>query len=446
MTTVYGITSAQAEARPVKPFLETFQYATDNMVVLPMIGKSGAEEILHSHFNDYDVCEKERKLNNNLGIAQFHVRPYQIDPVTGLNRFAQRDTSKIFASPKQRLKAIATSNKYPKYLATTGACTEPNYATGETVSAERRRLGGIAQRDHIIGGIIVDVIDKEKYLMRHIRSNHTGKFIDQGILYDGTKDPVWVGAEHLIVGDRHCGITDPQAKKATVEMIKWFKPKELWEHDFSDMHSICHHNKGKIGYLVQFADMYHNWNLEAEVKDNLTDLLELHDLMDGRRINIVYSNHCPGFLERYLTSMDFVEDVQNAKFAARLFSAQVQGENPYKAALEIVHGKPLPRNIVFLNKYSDERRYGVQLASHGHLGKNGGQGTTQSHETDFGKSVSGHSHLEEILRETFKVPTIQLMRLPWQAGGPSTSSHGNATLYHNGVVQLQRIIDGIWKV
>ena len=92
-----------------------------------MIGNSAKEDVdkLHRLFKDhYDIEEGKRKLNNNIQVEQFNVRPYQIDPLVGLNRFAQRETTLVFASPKQRLKPVAHSNhKYPKFLVTTGACT-----------------------------------------------------------------------------------------------------------------------------------------------------------------------------------------------------------------------------------------------------------------------------------------------------------------------------------
>ena len=54
-------------------------------------------------------------------------------------------------------------------------------------SAERRRLGNIAKRDHVYGGLIVEVEGAEIFHMRHIRADTDGKFVDLGVKYDGKK-------------------------------------------------------------------------------------------------------------------------------------------------------------------------------------------------------------------------------------------------------------------
>lgn len=444
MTKTHIITTAQANARPNKKLLETMRHYTDNVVVLPTTGKTGKEQDLHPYFNDFDVEPKKRKLNNNIKLQVLNIRPQQLDPCVGQDRRAMYDSSIVFEGTKQRIKPIATSKLHPKFLTTTGACTEPNYATGEEMSPERRRLASLAHLDHTYGGCVVDVIDNTKYLLRLVRSGKSGKFVDLGWLYDGNKDPEFIGAEHLVVGDRHSGITDPKAKQATLEQILQLKPKELWEHDFGDFHTICHHNEGQIGYFAQYADMFHHWNLEEEMTTHVQDLLELIDAMDGRRINLVYSNHAPGFLERWLRDAKFATEAQNSRFGALLYADMINGKNPMQSGYERIYGGKLPGNVVFLDKYADEQRFGYQMANHGHLGKNGGKGNIRSQEHDSGKSIAGHRHCEEKMREVYTVPCTRVLRLPWMGGGPSTGSHGTCAIYKTGTPQLIRIIDGMW--
>jgi hypothetical protein len=126
-----------------------------------------------------------------------------IDPITGLNRFAQDETTLVLASPKQRMRPVPHSNKkHPKFLVTTGACTLPNYATGTDVSAERRRLGNIALKDHVYGGLVVEVENDEIFHMRHVRANKGGSFVDFGTRYDSNKKSSAV-LEALVLGDYH---------------------------------------------------------------------------------------------------------------------------------------------------------------------------------------------------------------------------------------------------
>lgn len=91
----YVITSAQAYANPHTNFLKGLDtYVTErnaDLVILPMIGQSANEDVdgLKPEISDRDVEYSKRRLNDNLQIEQFNVRPYQIDPITGLQRFAQ---------------------------------------------------------------------------------------------------------------------------------------------------------------------------------------------------------------------------------------------------------------------------------------------------------------------------------------------------------------------
>ncbi|KKK87623.1 hypothetical protein LCGC14_2751380, partial [marine sediment metagenome] len=295
----YLITSVQSCASPHSTLLEGFDfYAEDNnseIIVLPLIGQDAKQDFdrIHSVFKDYyDIEEGNRKLNNNIQIEQFNLRPQQIDPATGLSRFAQRETTLVFGSPKQRLKPIPHSNKkYPKFLVTTGACTRPNYATGQDVSAERRRLGGIARRDHTYGGLIVEIENNEIFHMRHIRADQRGSFVDLGVRYDGNyrSDSV---LEALVLGDYHMDWTLPEVRKTTFDMIKKYKPKRLVLHDFFDGHSVSHWvDKRFIEYkIIQQTNRDHHI-LEKELKDGYDELCKLSELMEGEKIYFVGSNH-----------------------------------------------------------------------------------------------------------------------------------------------------------
>ena len=182
----FVVSSAQACASPHSFFWKGLKhYAKLNkaeIIILPMIGMSAVKDQdwhnIHEMFKDYLEYGK-RNLNSNIKIEQFNIRPYQIDPATGLQRFIQQDCSVIFASPKQRLVPVSHSlEKYPKFLITTGCVTRPNYATSDDVSAERRRLGNIATRDHLYGAVVVEVVNDEMYHFRHLRANKRGEFVD----------------------------------------------------------------------------------------------------------------------------------------------------------------------------------------------------------------------------------------------------------------------------
>lgn len=445
------LTSAQACASPHKHFLEGLDsYCKEekaNLIILPMIGNSAEQDLNMVHdlfYDNYQVESGTPKLNNNIQIEQFCIRPYQIDPLTGLNRFAQRGTSLIFASPKQRMKTIAHSNhKHPKYLLTTGACTKPNYATGEDVSAERRRLGNIAKRDHIYGALIVEVESDETFHMRNIRADTTGKFVDLGLKYDGDKCSTAI-LEALVLGDYHNGRTDPEVRQTNFEMIETYEPKRIILHDFFDGHSVSHHMEKKYieQKILQQKDYGHHV-LETELQEAYDELWKLREISEDSQIVIVASNH-HYFLSRYLNEGRFMKDPTNARFGFKLASymAEKDYNDPVEGGIRMI-GR-LPKRVKFLRLDEDYKVRGYQLSCHGDKGAGGGRGSMVSKENDMGKSISGHCHAANILRDTYTVGTSLPLNMFYMRGYPSNWSHSNCFLWDTGTVQTVNIIDGKW--
>lgn len=446
----YIITSAQAFAKPNHKFLDTLENyverAEAELIVLPMIGSSASEDLVEKNFDkrvrDYGLLYDSITLNENIGIEQFNVRPYQIDPITGLQRFVQRERSLIFASPKQRWKYIPHSNsKMPKALITTGAATKPNYATSLDKSAERRRLGNIALRDHEYGAIVVEVIDEKKYHWRNIDSQINGKFSDLGIEYDG-KNIKKVRPLAMICGDWHTGYTDKKIRKETLRMIECYKPEKIILHDFFDGHSVSHHMQKKlISHLIIEGVDKGNLSLEEELLLCGKELEKISEIMDDGIIYIPESNHLE-FLDRYLDEGRFVKDPINARIAFKMASAYADGKNPVEEGIKLVYG--IPDNVIFLTRWDDLKIKGYQLASHGDMGPDGGRGSIKSKEHDFGKSITGHVHKSEKLRQTYTVGTMLPFDMFYIKGNPIAWSHSHAFIYSTGV-QMVNIIDGEHK-
>jgi len=445
------ITSAQACVKPHPHFMKSLEtYADENdaeMIVLPMIGQSASED---TYMVDDSLTEHlesgTRKFNSNVQVEQFNIRPYQIDPLTGLNRFAQRGTSLIFASPKQRLKPIAHSNKkLPKVLMTTGACTKPNYATGRDVSAERRRLGNIAKRDHVFGAVVVEVENDEFYHFRHVRADKSGKFVDLGWKYDG-EEVTEANLEAMVCGDWHVGMTDEEVRKETMKMIEEYAPRRLVLHDFFNGASVSHHvlRSPYTQKLIQIVDKgLHRLDYELELcYDTLS---ELSEIMEGREIYLAHSNHHE-FLTRYLEEGRFIEDLPNVRIASRLLTHLTDADynDPVEAGIKM-KGK-LPRSVKFLKADEDLKVRGYQLGAHGHRGASGGRGSMNSKENDWGKSVSGHVHQAQIMRDTYTVGTMLPANMYYCRGYPSNWTHTHGMLWDTGTVQLVNIIEGRHKL
>ena len=270
--------------------LENYCKVNDGeLMIVSMAGKDATETELHPFFADrndvYSVKEASRRLNSNVHISDMYIPPQNFDPASGRDRFVQRETSLIVAHPKQRLKAIPASNvSFPKLFASTGACTYPNYS-------DLNHRGDAAYRDHTFGAAIVEIIDDKFFNLRQVRAvPSTGKLIDMGLIYEGSKAPRKAGVEALVLGDIHWGDHDPETIKANYEMIKYFSPRRLILHDFLNGHSVNPHEmENTITRARAFKEG--RLSIETELGDAYKELCRLSNTMKNGGVYIVASNH-----------------------------------------------------------------------------------------------------------------------------------------------------------
>lgn len=407
------------------------------LIIIPMPGKNIKENVLDPVLYDgkYNLFKGNKKLNEKISISDMTVPPQNVDPATGRERFVQRESSMIYAHPKQRLRAVPKSNyKLPRLLITTGAITYPNYN-------ENNHRGDAAARDHAYGAVVVEILGDKTYNVRHIRAQANGKFIDMGLRYDGNKDAGIAKVEALVLGDLHCGDEDTVVMSANFEMIEHFKPERLIVHDLMNGHSFNPHEKEK---LMTRAYDFENKRLflENELKGAYEMLCGLSKAMGKRTVYVVASNH-DFFLDRYLEGGDFIKEPWNIKMASRLIDKKISGENPVEVGIKMM-GK-FPNNVKFLKLDDDLKVHGCQLASHGHKGLSGAKGSVRSRELAHGKSITGHTHVPEILRDTYIVGTSTDVDLRYTKGQASAWMAANAVLYAGGLIQLLPIVEGRWK-
>ena len=410
------------------------------LIVLPMQGKTIKEDTLSEFFYEkeekgkYGILAGNLKLNDKLSVSDMTVPPQNVDPATGRDRFVQKENSMIYAHPKQRLKAIPKSNrKLPRLLMTTGVVTTPNYN-------ESNHRGDAAARDHTYGAVIVEVLDRRTYHVRHIRAQANGKFVDMGIKFDGKKTSI-AKTEALVLGDLHCGDTDERVMSANYEMMDYFEPKRLFIHDLMSGHSFNPHEKDKL--MTRARDFEEGrLNLERELYGSYEAIVDIGEAMGKGEVNIVASNH-DYFLDRYLNDGEFIQEPWNLKIASKLMAKKIDGENPVEVGIRMMGD--LPSNVRFLKLEDDYKVWGYQLASHGHKGMSGARGSVRSREVAHGKSITGHTHAPEILRDTYIVGTSTDLDLDYTKGEASAWMAANAVLSEGGFVQLLPIVGGRWK-
>jgi hypothetical protein len=387
------------------------------------------------------IVLEDTSLNSNVFISTIKLSAKHIDPTTGLGRIGQRNGTFIYASPKQRLKAVPVSNSsLPHFMMTTGAITVNNYDTDLYMS---QRTAYIAKNDHVLGAIIVETLNDEQYHFRQVQADSKGCFYDLGIKYMPSSKQS-VRPEAFVLGDWHAGSTDPLARKAWEDIAKLTKPKRILLHDAFDGISINHHEKHAKLLKAQRAENG-QLCLSSELNILAKDIKDLTSLTD--EVVVVKSNH-DQFLERYLQEGKYIDDPQNHRISLVLALQVLDRKDPLKYAVNslcLKDDKKVIDKIKWLSIDDDYRVEGIQCGAHGHLGANGSRGSLEAMETAYGNSVSGHSHTPQILRGAWCVGTSSLLKLEYNRGA-SSWLHSSCLIYPGGARQLINCIDGKWKL
>jgi hypothetical protein len=383
----------------------------------------------------YPIVFEEYDLNTNLHISGIRVNAKQINPTTGLSRISQGQGSFIFASPKQSLEFIPNSNiKLPHAMMSTGACTLPNYSTSKGNSL---RTAFLAEYDHIMGGLIVEVKDEKIYHFRHVQADKKGNFIDLGVEYSPSGTNLVSG--DLVMGDYHAGEHDEVAVSANENLAKRIKAKRVFLHDMFNGMSINHHEEHNIIVRAQRANK-NLLSLEKELEITSEQIDRVAGWPSVSEVVMVKSNH-DEFLIRWLQDGKFHKDPLNFKIGCDLAIKAIESKDPLKIGIEMVRPLKHANKITWLQRDQDYKIAGVECGSHGDKGPNGSRGNKRNLESAYGKAIIGHSHTPGILRGIFQVGTTSKLHLGYNVG-PSSWVHCSCIIYPNGQRQLINFING----
>jgi hypothetical protein len=387
---------------------------------------------------DISIVVSDVALNTNLCISTVKLSAKHVDPATSMGRIASKNGTFIFASPKQRLKAIPVSNKkFPHFVMTTGAVTLADYSTDNYMSG---RTAFIAEHDHVMGGLVIEVVDDDRYHFRQVQINEDGAFIDLGVRYNSDGSTDRIAPEAFVLGDWHSGSTDPMARDAWFEIAELLKVNRLIMHDLFDGEAINHHERQNVvSRAKKVAENKHD--LRSEMQFLVKDIDTLAELVE--EVVIVKSNH-DEFLDRYLMSGYYVKDPQNHRYALDLAREAMDGNDPLQWAVNDI-GLKKPDKVRWLNRDEDYKIAHIQLGAHGDLGANGARGGIKSIEAAYGFSVTGHAHTPEILRGAWQVGTSSYLKLSYNRG-PSSWMHASCLVYPDGSRQMINAINGEWRL
>ena len=383
-----------------------------------------------------EIVFRTLNLNSNICVNPIKIDPKQMDPATSLDSFGHSETV-IIGSPKQRRVPVANSNgKLARVIQATGALTKPNYVPRDGVPKRRDTL---ADKQHRMGGVIVEIVNDKLYHFRHFEMCKDGSFNDLFYNYSGS-GVKFVGCEAIIQGDKHVGDTDPVVNKAVDEMCLVGKPKYRVEHDFFNGASISHHSRDlRIERAIAAAKG--KVSLDKELKITADELFRVRKLKTASVHVIVESNH-NDWLMQYLNKGDFTDE--NRHISTKLTDKAIGGEHPLQAAMGLF-GVKTGADLKYLQIDDDFVVAGVALGNHGHLGSNGKRNPgTKGMYKAYGKCFFGHGHHGEIFHDAIMVGTSTHLKLGYNKGA-SSWDNSQGILYSDGTRQLVNVILGKWR-
>lgn len=443
------ITTAVSDGKVNTKFLNSIKhYCKVNktkLLILPIEDpakrRSKTEFYLSNELKDEQVIMRDTKLNNNLFISSIKISAKQINPLTGLKRIGQRNGSCIYASPKQFLETVPVSNvKIPAVLMTTGAITESDYDSKYYFS---KRTAYIAESDHILGAIIVEIKDNRVFYFRQIQADTNGSFADLGRLYNGKKVSKFAPTA-FVPGDWHSTDVDLQVIKNWYEVSKYTGCKKWIIHDLYNGKAVCHHDSKKCSLQARKA-IKGQLNMDTEFINIAKGIQDMR-LNGIKNIVIVKSNH-DEWLNRWLESGNYVHDPYNLRTALHLAEAQIKGCDPLKYAIETVGRLPkgLRKFIKWLDRDEDYVIAKIECGAHGDLGSNGSRGNIRNLENAYGNCVIGHAHSPAIVRGVWVVGTTTYLKVSYNRGASGWANSG-VLVYPNGSRQMIFSIYGGWKL
>lgn len=450
----FVITSAVTGCNVHQPALDALKnYCKKNkakLLVLPCSDPASNRKnkwSLDYRLSKSSVVFRDLNLNSNFFLSTIKLSAKQLNPLTGLSRIGQRSGSFVYASPKQSLEYVANSSakKIPRALMTTGAITKPQYQTEKYMS---ERTAYIADHDHVMGAIIVEVKDDKIFFFRQIQMEpKTGAFIDIDTKYFADGRTTKVRADLVQLGDYHVGEHDPDTSKVAKEICDAVNPKYLTVEDFFTGMSVNHHTIGRpITRSMNTEEGF--YRLMDELNENASELERLLSWGNFDQLIVKYGNH-EDFLYRWLDSRNFIEDAVNYRTAISLTNAVLNKgwKNPFEFAMRELCKIGDNDRIRFLQNEDESFVInGIENGAHGHRGGNGSYNPgMQGIEKAYGAANVGHTHSAAILRGVFRVGTSSFLKVSYNKG-PSSWTQTHLIQHENGSRQLINCIRGEWRL
>ena len=392
-----------------------------------------------------DCFATEFTFNKHLKAIEAYINPQQANPITGLHRIRvhrytdtyepgkeikRTKTSIIVGHSKQMLEVIPTGNEsHPRIIHSTGTICNSTYL--------RNRVGMIANEDHKLGGLIIEIQDDVFWVRQAQFDPIDGSFVDLGRRYHADGRVTKERAQAFKMGDIHPGHHSETALEAMYKLWDIILPRRIFFEDFFDGTSISHHLANKRLTKAKIAkDMPFFIDLPTEISMAKETLEKIWDRAPKDAELIATASNHPEHVTRYLEEARYINDCPpNYIMGHEMVVDAYYGKNPLQERLD-----PNKR-MRWTGENQDYFVHGVQMNAHGHLGIGGAKGGKATHEKAYGDAMVAHSHTPSIYHNTFTVGHMTHERHGYN-NGPSSWLLCCGAVYKGGQKQLYMIIKG----
>jgi hypothetical protein len=386
-----------------------------------------------------------KQLNRNLVLlGEIKTQPTCSDPINGFESISGSGSA-ILGHTKIQLKTVSVpSNRMPKIITTTGACTVPNYTDS--------KAGRLGHFHHQLACLVVE-IQGGRFHMRHVHyDDKTGSMTDLATRYFPNRLGPAPRPLALIQGDTHVDFIDPKVERATFGpggLVPVLKPRHLLWHDLLDSYSISAHHQGNP--FIQYGKaMAGRSNIRAEAERACRFVRARTP--KGTESVVVPSNH-DDMLDRWLAGHDWKTSPVNAEFYLETALAVLRGTSmgpigvAYPPALPLIFPSMVNSmdGIRTLRPGEEFTLANWDLGTHGHRGPRGSRGSIRNLRRVGLRRVIGHSHSPGIDEGAVQTGTSTRLRADYTVGGPTDWLNAHALLHANGKAQLIFIVDGRWR-
>ncbi len=365
-------------------------------------------------------------IHKNLAIlSDIKIQPTATMPLSGMESITGTESC-VIASPRVQLKVVPTLRGYePKIMMSTGAVTVENYTDS--------KAGKKGEFHHTFGFVVVEVKDKDTYFMRQVTATKKGTFID---LWNNVENGKVTRAKPIlgfVMGDSHCGDTDPIVDSQQRKVLNVLKPKYTMIHDVFNGRSVN-------GHILN--DVVEQYNLEISNGNNLQNEIDemikyVASLVKYNPI-IVSSNH-NDWLDRVIRKGKLTEGGnKNLLTLNKLSSITLEGKAPKGLIAYIIdehfNGKVKTLGVNDSFKIGGDK--GFQCGQHGHNGSGGSKASPNSFRS-VTRYCLAHTHSPFRLEGVIYAGTSTKLDAPYLKG---LSSWLNSDVIINSDVKAQHLI------